>query len=79
MKKIDPTKHILVPKHVKVSEKEKEEVLKTYHITQKELPKIFVKDAAIAHLKLKEGDVVKIQRASPTAGDTVYYRSVINA
>jgi DNA-directed RNA polymerase subunit H (RpoH/RPB5) len=37
-----------------------------------------VSDAAIAKLEVKEGDVIKITRVSPTAGTTVFYRGVAN-
>ena len=77
-KKFDVTKHQLVPKHLKVSEKEKGELLKRYNITVKELPKILVDDPAIEHLEVKVDDVVKIIRQNPTAGEVVFYRCVTN-
>jgi DNA-directed RNA polymerase subunit H len=52
--------------------------LEKYHITLKELPKISKKDPAIGHLNVKEGDVVKVVRESPTAGEAIFYRGVIN-
>ncbi len=69
-------KHILIPKHVKLSVKEKEELFKKYNISLKELPKIMKDDTAIASLNVKEGDVIKIIRESPTAGKTEFYRGV---
>ncbi len=72
------TKHVLVPKHLKVSEKEKEEILERYKVTIKEIPKILKDDPAIASLDLKSGDIVKIIRKSPTAGESVFYRVVSN-
>ena len=69
-------KHILTPKHVKVSEKEKAELLERYHVTSKELPKIFKTDAALRELDSKPGDVIKIIRKSQTAGDATFYRVV---
>ena len=71
--------HILVPEHSKISEKEKHELLEQYRITDKELPRILKADAAIAHLDVKPGDVIKISRKSPTAGETVFYRVVVSA
>ncbi len=71
-------KHILIPEHIKLSEKEKKELLERYHITTNELPKIMRSDPAIAHLKVKPGDVIKIIRKSPTAGKSIYYRVVSN-
>lgn len=77
MKKIDIEKHELVPKHTILNEQEKEEVLKRYGITLRQLPRILVSDPVIKLLNGKPGDVVKITRKSPTAGETVYYRVVI--
>ncbi len=73
----DPAKHQLVPKHSKISEKEKKELLEKYNITFKELPKILITDPLVQRLKLEPGDVIKIERSSLTAGKTVYYRGVI--
>jgi DNA-directed RNA polymerase subunit H len=70
--------HALVPKHAKVSEKEKKELLERYNVTAKELPKIYKNDAALKSLNVDTGDVVKIARKSPTAGESVYYRVVIS-
>ncbi|MBU0457687.1 MAG: DNA-directed RNA polymerase subunit H [Nanoarchaeota archaeon] len=73
----DVTKHTLVSKHLKVSDTEKESVFKQYNINSKDLPKILKDDIAIAHLNLKVGDLVKIERVSKTAGIAVYYRVII--
>ncbi|MFH1849225.1 MAG: DNA-directed RNA polymerase subunit H [archaeon] len=74
--KFDITKHILVPKHVKLNEKEKEKILQQYGITIKELPTISKNDAMVKKLDAKPGDVIKILRKSSTAGDTAFYRGV---
>ena len=71
-------KHVLIPKHTKLSEKEKQELLKTYNISTRELPKILNSDPALQSLNVKINDVIKIERSSQTAGETVYYRSVVN-
>ena len=77
-KKYDVMEHILVPEHTKLDEKEKKDLLESYSISLKELPKIRKNDAAISHLNVKEGDVVKITRKSPTAGESFFYRGVVN-
>ena len=69
-------KHILTPKHIKISEKEKILLLEKYQVTSKELPKVFKTDAAIKDLDAKIGDVIKILRKSPTAGESIFYRVV---
>lgn len=78
MKKVEITKHQLVPKHQKLSEKEKSALLEKHNISLEELPKISKKDPAIAHLEVKVGDVIKIIRPSKTAGETEFYRGVAN-
>lgn len=77
MAKINVSEHMLVPKHTKLSEKEKEQLLKEFNITTKQLPKIKKKDPAIKHLDVKINDIIKIERKSPTSGKTTYYRVVI--
>jgi DNA-directed RNA polymerase subunit H len=79
MTAIDLKKHVLVPKHSKLSEKEKGELFKDYKINGEELPIILKTDPAIEGLDLKPGDVIKIIRKSPTAKTSVFYRVVMNA
>ena len=71
-------KHILIPKHKKLSEKDKKELLTSLKISINELPSICQSDAAIATLDVEVEDVIKIERNSPTSGKTVFYRGVIN-
>ncbi len=76
--KFDVTTHSLVPQHVLLSDQEKQQLFAKYHITINELPKIHLKDPAIVALKGKEGDIVKVIRKSPTAGEAIYYRGIVN-
>ena len=69
-------KHILTPKHSKLSEREKAQLLEKYHVTSKELPKIAKTDSAIKELEPKVGDIIKITRKSPTAGESFFYRVI---
>ena len=69
--------HILVPKHEIMIKKEAEEVLKTYNCRTTDLPLIFVNDPAIIGLGVKPGDMIKITRKSATAGESFYYRYVV--
>jgi len=78
MAKKDILKHTLIPEHTKLSEKDKKALMEKYNLEAKELPKISSKDPAIAHLDIKEKDVIKITRPSPTAGQTTFYRGVID-
>jgi DNA-directed RNA polymerase subunit H len=78
MAKTDTTKHLLVPKHTKISEKEKKELFEKFNISSNELPKINKKDPGISNLDVKVGDVIKITRKSHTAEEAFFYRSVTN-
>ena len=77
--KIDVTKHALVPMHTIVSEAEKKKIIERYNLTGQQLPRILKEDPAIAHLKPKTGDIVKITRKSVTAGQSLFYRRVTSA
>ena len=70
--------HSLVPKHIKLNETEKKKLFEQYKISVRELPRIIQTDPAIASLNAKAGDVIKIIRRSETAGETAYYRGVVN-
>lgn len=78
IKNFDIHKHILVPKHVKVSDKEKQELLEKYQVSMYDLPLIKKNDSAIKDIDTKPGDIIKIIRKSATAGEAVFYRCVVN-
>lgn len=73
------SKHILVPKHEIV--KDDEEVKKLIHNlnlkSKFQLPLILKTDAMAKYLGLKNGDVVRITRVSPTAGEYVMFRCCV--
>ena len=71
-------KHALTPKHQKVGDREKKQLLERYRATLKDLPKIYKTDPAIINLDAKPGDVIKITRPSPTAGESIFYRVVVD-
>jgi len=76
-KEFDITKHDIVPKHELLNEKDREEVLKKFGITLRQLPRILDTDPMIKILEGKPGDVVRVTRKSQTAGETEYYRVII--
>jgi DNA-directed RNA polymerase subunit H len=77
--KLNIADHRLVPKHVKLDEKETEKVLEKYNIAKKQLPQISKADPAIKEFEPKPGDVIRIERDSPTVGKVYFYRVVANA
>jgi DNA-directed RNA polymerase subunit H (RpoH/RPB5) len=76
--KINVAGHNLVPKHTKLSQKDKKALFEKYNILTKDLPKILIDDPVLVGLDVVEGDIVKIERKSITTGKTVYYRGVVN-
>jgi DNA-directed RNA polymerase subunit H len=69
--------HIDVPKHEIMTIKEAEGVLEKYHCKATDLPLIFVTDPAIIGIGVKPGDMIKVTRKSATAGESFYYRYVV--
>ncbi|KUK45280.1 MAG: DNA-directed RNA polymerase subunit H [Methanothrix harundinacea] len=78
MKKFALQDHELVPAHILLSPEESEEMLKSYGVDSAQLPKIHVSDPVVKEIGGKVGDVVKIIRKSPTSGESVFYRLVID-
>ncbi|MBI1978449.1 MAG: DNA-directed RNA polymerase subunit H [Candidatus Aenigmarchaeota archaeon] len=77
MKEIDITKNDLVPKHTLLNDGEKLELFNQYEITLRQLPRILVNDPVVQNIGGKVGDVVKVVRKSPTAGEALYYRVIV--
>ncbi|MFA5406383.1 MAG: DNA-directed RNA polymerase subunit H [Candidatus Nanoarchaeia archaeon] len=71
--------HKLVPPHRIINDEEKQKLLIDFKVRLKNLPKISIKDPVVKTLKdAKVGDVVEIKRRSVTAGESMYYRVIIN-
>ena len=69
--------HVLVPKHEIMTKAEAEAVMERYHCKPTEMPLIYVTDPAIVKLGVKPGDLIRITRNSSTAGESIYYRYVV--
>jgi len=76
--KVNIINHGLAPKHVVLTNQEKNDVMKMYGIKKlNQFPKILKSDPAVKTLKAKPGDLVKIIRKSHIAKESIYYRLVI--
>ena len=72
----NPLKHVLVPKHEKLTPAEGKQVMEDYNIKHKsKMPVISKNEDVIAKwLGLRHGDIVRITRYNETSGTYYYYR-----
>lgn len=73
----NPTKHVLVPKHEKMSEEDMKRVLEEFASKKSQLPIIYKTDPIARWLGLKHGDTVRITRHNTTSGEYYYYRTCV--
>jgi DNA-directed RNA polymerase subunit H len=73
------TDHFLVPKHELLTSEESKDILKSYNSTANQFPFIASTDPAAKSIGAKAGDFIRVTRRSETAGETVYYRFVVEA
>jgi len=71
------TDHIYQPKHEILPKEQGEDVLRKYNTKPNQLPYILQSDKGIEDLDPRPGDIIKITRKSPTSGESVYYRYVV--
>ena len=75
---MNPSKHILVPKHTKVSTEDHIDILRQYNIVSKvQLPVILYTDIIARYYNFKRGDIIKIQGSLLNINEKIYrYRCV---
>ena len=71
--------HEMVPTHVIAEDTEIQLVLDHYGIRKTHLPRIQSRDPAARVLGARPGQVIRVERASPTAGVAYYYRLVVDS
>jgi DNA-directed RNA polymerase subunit H len=73
----DLFQHRLVPKHEILTDEEKTELLLKYKVHPYQLPQISSLDPTVKAIGAKPSDVLRIKRKSPTAGEHLAYRYVV--
>ena len=68
--------HILQPKHIKLSNKDSQELLQKLNISKSQLPKIVSTDPALPE-GCELGDIIKIERKDKEGQITFYHRVVV--
>ncbi|ADV65661.1 DNA-directed RNA polymerase subunit H [Desulfurococcus mucosus] len=76
-KRINVLEHELVPKHEILPPEEAYQVLKKLGVEPWQLPWISINDPVAKAIGAKPGDIVKVIRKSPTAGEFITYRYVV--
>jgi len=73
----DLFEHKLVPRHEILSEEEKAKLLAQFKVHPYQLPQINSADPAVKAIGANPGDILRIIRKSPTAGEHIAYRYVV--
>ncbi len=74
----NPTKHVYVPTHTKLTEEEVKEFMKDYMArTKMHMHVILQSDPIAKWIGLKHGDIVRINRYNENSGESFSYRSCI--
>ena len=71
--------HIIVPKHVVLTEEESKIVLETYNAKKKDMPLISSTDPIARYYNMKADNICKIERASVMTCAAPFYRIVVKS
>ena len=76
---VNITKHVIVPRHIPIrSQEEINSILQMYSLKiPQQVPLIQTSDPIARYLALKPGELVRIERPSPSAGTYVLYRCCV--
>jgi DNA-directed RNA polymerase subunit H (RpoH/RPB5) len=77
--KINIVDHILVPKHIVLTQEESKFVLETYNAKKKDMPLISSTDPIARYYNMKADDICKIERPSVMTCITPFYRIVVKS
>jgi DNA-directed RNA polymerase subunit H len=76
-KEIKIVDHVFQPKHEILPKEDAELIFRKFNSKPSQLPYIMASDKGIQGLNAQPSDVIKITRKSSTAGESVYYRYVV--
>ena len=68
--------HVDSPKYEILTEDEIKEVMESYILKKKEIPKILTSDPIVEYFNLKRGDIIRVIRPSEQSGKNIIYRIV---
>jgi len=71
--------HILVPKHIVLTQEDSKIVLETYNAKKKDMPLISSTDPVARYYNMKADDICKIERASVMTCIAPFYRIVVKS
>lgn len=77
-KKFNILEHELVPKHEILTREEAVELMRNLGVGPERLPWIRASDPVAKALGAKPGEIIRIIRKSPTAGESIAYRFVVS-
>lgn len=69
--------YVLIPKHIKLNDIEKQQFIEAYNFQENSAKRMFVDDAVSKYYKFNIGDIIRIERPSINSGWAIDYRVVV--